>query len=445
MQLHVLTQTMAKISAVGLACALTLGGCGGAAQQKAPAGSGEGTGTGSVMQATGKTLSAPNLKLASGGLNRSMKIELRELDQEQTQDVERAIRAFAPSDQGELMVNEAPAFYYYDQLGPDEQDIYDALYLVALEPTNEKNYVVLTTKLDPREDAFMDAYLTAYYAMTYDHPELYWLYQGVICEIDPMAAYEGDEHGTFDVYFCLNQPYADYEEQMAAFNEAAGTFLAGVDMTASDAQIAQQVHDKLIDLVTYDDEVAERNANDLAHTAYGCLVADSSGSPHHAVCDGYAMAYAYLLQQCDINAIVMTGKGGATAADADGHAWNLVELDGEWYEVDATWDDAGSLKDQLDAQLAAYPDDPSLPYFAEALDDAGYRDRLQHSLYNLTTKQIENYQPGDAFDYRTKDGSYVLSLVEPSVHIRADKAGDMGTDGTIAALAPEATGTKYAY
>ncbi len=25
---------------------------------------------------------------------------------------------------------------------------------------------------------------------------------------------------------------------------------------------------------------------------------------------------------------------------ADGHTWNAVKLDGEWYQVDATWDDS---------------------------------------------------------------------------------------------------------
>ena len=36
----------------------------------------------------------------------------------------------------------------------------------------------------------------------------------------------------------------------------------------------------------------------------------------------------------------MTGLGKGNAA-WDSHAWNLVQLDGKWYHVDVTWDEAG--------------------------------------------------------------------------------------------------------
>ena len=53
-----------------------------------------------------------------------------------------------------------------------------------------------------------------------------------------------------------------------------------------------------------------------------------------AVCAGYAKAYAYLLSLAGIPCGYMTGnihEGGG------GHAWNLVKLDGEMYQVDVTW------------------------------------------------------------------------------------------------------------
>lgn len=64
---------------------------------------------------------------------------------------------------------------------------------------------------------------------------------------------------------------------------------------------------------------------DLAHTAYGCLVADSSGNPNYAVCDGYTLAMEYLLQQCGIEAAFIGGMAGFSQADAGGHAWNIVK------------------------------------------------------------------------------------------------------------------------
>jgi len=53
-----------------------------------------------------------------------------------------------------------------------------------------------------------------------------------------------------------------------------------------------------------------------------------------AVCDGYTKAMNLFLNAAGIESyrVVGIGNGG-------GHAWNLVKIDGEWYHVDATWDD----------------------------------------------------------------------------------------------------------
>lgn len=65
-----------------------------------------------------------------------------------------------------------------------------------------------------------------------------------------------------------------------------------------------------------------------AYTTYGALI------DKKAVCNGYAEAMALLLTCVDIDNDIMTGT-----ADGDLHAWNRVCIDGEWYQLDATWDD----------------------------------------------------------------------------------------------------------
>lgn len=53
-----------------------------------------------------------------------------------------------------------------------------------------------------------------------------------------------------------------------------------------------------------------------------------------AVCDGYAKTYAALLADMGLRVARVTSTG-------KNHAWNMVWLDGDWYHVDATWDDPG--------------------------------------------------------------------------------------------------------
>ena len=56
------------------------------------------------------------------------------------------------------------------------------------------------------------------------------------------------------------------------------------------------------------------------------------------VCETYAKTYDYLCTLFGLNCLLVTGQG-MTDGSAVGHAWNVIELDGEWYDVDVTWND----------------------------------------------------------------------------------------------------------
>ena len=53
-----------------------------------------------------------------------------------------------------------------------------------------------------------------------------------------------------------------------------------------------------------------------------------------AVCSGYADFMEYMLRKYKITNYI------ASSSDLD-HAWNIVNLDGINYHLDATWDDVG--------------------------------------------------------------------------------------------------------
>ncbi|MEK4230535.1 transglutaminase domain-containing protein [Solibacillus sp. FSL H8-0538] len=58
------------------------------------------------------------------------------------------------------------------------------------------------------------------------------------------------------------------------------------------------------------------------------------------VCMAYALLFEKMMEELGIPCYYVVGK--ADGESDLGHAWNMVKLDGEWYHVDATWNDLGT-------------------------------------------------------------------------------------------------------
>ena len=331
-----------------------------------------------------------------------------------------------------LLVNRADNFYYYSQLNSGEKEIYNAMMQVVNDPTNSDNVAMCRIDMDTSSEEFADTVCRVYYSILFDHPETFWLYNSMATDM----VFETNNDGK--VYFYLSQPYENYETEMRAFNAAADEFLSDINLNNSDEQIALDIHDKLIDLVTYDMDVMEQNTNmDYAHTAYGALVENSRGIDNYAVCDGYSLAYEYLLQQAGIDATVIIGVAGNVGGESGGHAWNAICLEGEWYEVDSTWDDAGTQ----DEELKDEPRSDLVDDYKEALANQDYRDRFQHFLCNVTTDEISHYVPDEDDYYDCEDG-HTVCLMSESEHTRANDA-DFFPYSLVMQRAPVAYGTKH--
>lgn len=78
----------------------------------------------------------------------------------------------------------------------------------------------------------------------------------------------------------------------------------------------------------------------VTHTTYDTAMNQAINSPYYALttgktlCNGYAMLTYKLLKEAGIPVRLISGE-----ADGIGHVWNLVQLDGQWYHLDTTWDD----------------------------------------------------------------------------------------------------------
>ena len=132
----------------------------------------------------------------------------------------------------------------------------------------------------------------------------------------------------------------------------------------SEYEIVCAVNDYLCDTIVYPDK--EPYA-DESHTAWSAFKYGS------AVCDGYSRATKLLLNEFGIECDIVVGDAGG------GHAWNLVKVDGSWYQMDVTWNDGSTqwdpngrseyllvtddfMKQSRTWDYADYPTTPSTPY-----------------------------------------------------------------------------------
>jgi hypothetical protein len=110
---------------------------------------------------------------------------------------------------------------------------------------------------------------------------------------------------------------------------------------ASDYDTALKAHDWLVENLEYSDDIDEFSTQ---NGSFGAFVNGRT------MCKGYAEAMAlYLTCYTDMdNEMIVGSAKNAPDAEWVGHAWNLVNMDGGWYHVDATFDDPkGNAADVL--------------------------------------------------------------------------------------------------
>lgn len=127
--------------------------------------------------------------------------------------------------------------------------------------------------------------------------------------------------------------------------EEENAFLARLDEVMSELALAglsdyekcYKIYSYICSNVTYDDEAYEAHRSGDTESYAHSYLAYSALLDGKAVCSGYAHLFYAMCYNAGVPVRIV--RGSAEGRNGWGaHAWNIVQIDGEWYQVDSTWD-----------------------------------------------------------------------------------------------------------
>lgn len=132
-----------------------------------------------------------------------------------------------------------------------------------------------------------------------------------------------------------------------------------------------------------------------------------------AVCEGFAKAYTALLTRAGVESYVLTSR---SSHGAPAHAWNLVKVNGKYYQCDATWDD-GTYNNQGWNLIPGYPC-TSYTYFLKsnsemiALHNGDYTtpgvDASQNPYYTCNRQRGQSGLAQSTYHFNDANGDGIL-------------------------------------
>gem|GEM_PF-6861336 len=129
---------------------------------------------------------------------------------------------------------------------------------------------------------------------------------------------------TLSFYDCSPCYYLTPDQDKKLEADLAGLSLKG----ENDYETTKNIYRYICQNVSYDDDY-----DTLSFSAYGAL------ENKKAVCQGFSMLFYEIGRKSGLDVGIVCGK--ATNEDTEGwltHAWNVVKLDGQYYDLDPTWD-----------------------------------------------------------------------------------------------------------
>lgn len=197
--------------------------------------------------------------------------------------------------------------YYYQTLSKKQKKIYENIYNCLTD--NAKKVSISSS------DYELVQKISNY--VLYDHPEIYYLdyfelqNQVEVCNYIPIYSYTKNEQ----------------KEINTQLDTIKNNFINSIPSNANDYDKLKLIYQYVIDKCSYLD-----NAKDNQHITSSLINGPT-------VCSGYVKAIQYLCNALNINSAYIIGEEVGANENEDLHAWNMINLEDDYYYLDATWGD----------------------------------------------------------------------------------------------------------
>ena len=232
--------------------------------------------------------------------------------------------------------------YYYNQLNDTGKGIYNVLesnienlktgtYEITL-PDSVTNILYQSGG----EQILSSSFQEAFDAYIYDHTDIFYIDTSKISLLTTTTTFgtkksfkvtigKGDNANYYETGFTSK---AQIQNSLNTLENIRREIINNVQ-GLSDYEKIKYVHDWLVDNIEYDVNFENQNS----HNIYGTFI------DKQVVCEGYAKAFKYIIDELDIPCILVKGVGKNSVGESEKHIWNYVYLEENWYAVDVTWDD----------------------------------------------------------------------------------------------------------
>jgi len=182
----------------------------------------------------------------------------------------------------------------------------NGLYAIGKVTVSDKNF----------SEKDMDICIKAY---TMDHPEVFWI-------ANRYTYGSAGSQSVIQLYsYISGTQCAEYTEKL---NDRINEIILSIPDGLKQYHLEKHIHNAVVDSCTYSKGVKTAEDGWEDFTVYGALV---NG---RAVCEGYAHSMCLLLNKVGIQCYYANGYGENAP-----HMWNIVNIGGNWYHLDVTWDD----------------------------------------------------------------------------------------------------------